>query len=505
MSIQQQDNLLLFADEQTADSSPLHVIRTETVLSRLPIHSLSKTADFAIRIVRRRPNGELELYWAVSHSAQYGPPRQLAYKLDTLIVNRRIDEAKRPLPKIFCLGSLRDIARELDLGGDTNSIRKALRQNAFTGISAKLSYRSTDGCERRIEADFTRYSVVFAGEKLPDGRTADAVYLILTDPYLEVLNHAPFRPLDYDYLKLLAPAAQRFYEVVSYRIYTALKYGRPTARMLYSDFCTFSALRRYTDYEHFKKQMYKIQRPHLESGYLAEVCYEDTCDGEGNPDWVLIYTPGPRAKREFATFQKHDTGEGRPPIEAEAAPADGPQVGAGLLEELTRRGITASQAKRLLAHTADSQSILRQLAWGDHLIRQSRDRIQNPPGFYAYIIQENILPPEDFVAPGEPARPACAAADPAAEVAYAYEQYRRQEIERQIQSRYTPAQYSQALERKASELRKLYRSADYWNEEDMRQLAEAALRAEVARETPLMSWEEFARGHSRKTNPTYRD
>ena len=53
--------------------------------------------------------------------------------------------------------------------------------------------------------------MVFTGERLPDGRLADCVYIVLNQPYWEVVNHAPVRPLDYDYLKALTPGAQRFY------------------------------------------------------------------------------------------------------------------------------------------------------------------------------------------------------------------------------------------------------------------------------------------------------
>ena len=152
--------------------------------------------------------------------------RQLAYKLDTIVINRKIDEASRPLPKVIRLGSLRDIGTELGLsaGKSIINLRKAFLQNAFLGITAKLKYKSVDGNERTLEAGFNRYNVIFTGQQLPDGSKADAVYLILNEPYWEVLNNAPTRPLNYDYLKALAPAAQRFYEIVSYKIYAALKY-----------------------------------------------------------------------------------------------------------------------------------------------------------------------------------------------------------------------------------------------------------------------------------------
>src|SRR5580700_6179841 len=149
---------------------PISKIRTETVLSRLPIHNLAKRGQVNIQIVKKDPNGQVTLQWEVSHSERYGQPRQIAYKLDTIVINRRIDEQGRPLPKMICLGSLRDIADELGLGGDTNLVRRAIRQNAFAAITARLTYPTADGGERRLEADFTRYSVIFTGEKLPDGR-----------------------------------------------------------------------------------------------------------------------------------------------------------------------------------------------------------------------------------------------------------------------------------------------------------------------------------------------
>ena len=64
------------------------------------------------------------------------------------------------------------------------------------------------------------------GERLPDGTTADAVYLVLSAPYQEILNHAPVRPLDYAYLKALTPMAQRFYELLSYHMFATLTHHR---------------------------------------------------------------------------------------------------------------------------------------------------------------------------------------------------------------------------------------------------------------------------------------
>src|SRR5262249_20966602 len=146
----------------------------------------------------------------------------------------------------------------------------------------------------------------WTGKRLPDGTHADAVHLVLSDPYWDVLNNAPVRPLDYDYLKVLPPAAQRFYEILSYKMFAALKYHRSPVHLLYSEYCLFSAQQRYTDYDHVKKQMYKIHRPHLHAGYLSKVSYEAVTDSDGAPDWLIHYVPGPKAHTEYLVFSQKD-------------------------------------------------------------------------------------------------------------------------------------------------------------------------------------------------------
>src|SRR4051812_46888555 len=193
---------------QAPELVPLNVIRVETALCHYPVHRLAKQGTIGIEIREKSETGDLLIQWKVSHNSEFGQPGPLAYKVDTLIVNRRIEEASRPIPKIIKLGSLADICRELGLadgGGNTNQVRKALAQNALAGITAKVRYKLSDGTERTLEAVFTRYSVVFTGEELPDGRQADAVYLVLNEIFLQVLNGARTRPLDYDYLKDLPP------------------------------------------------------------------------------------------------------------------------------------------------------------------------------------------------------------------------------------------------------------------------------------------------------------
>jgi hypothetical protein len=284
---------------------PIHVIRTETVLSKLPMHNLAKKGSVNIHIIKKNDQGQVELYWKVAPNPEYGDPRQLSYKLDTIIINQRIDQLERPLPRLIKLGSLREIGKELGRPpSDTNSIRDAALKNAATFINAKIDYKSRDGTARHLEAGFTRYTVIFTGERLPGGAEADAVYILLNEPYWEVLNNARIRPLNYDYLKKLPPASQRFYEIISYRIFSAIKYRHPQAKLLYSEYCTYSAQQRSYRYTAFKNQMHAVHRPHRQSGYIQKVRYEATTDSEGRPDWMIYYIPGLKAQAEYKAFNR---------------------------------------------------------------------------------------------------------------------------------------------------------------------------------------------------------
>lgn len=279
--------------------TPINAIRTETVLSRLPVHRLAKRGAITIEIKRRNKQGQISLHWRVKHN-----PGALAYKIDTLIVNRRIDEARPVIPKLIRLGSLREIADELGRAatGNTDEIKEAILQNVGAIIHAKLTYKTNDGREKFFEFATSRYAAIFTGENLPDGRKADAVYIELHDRYQQMLLGAPTRPLDYDYLKDLPPGAQRLYELISFQIFAALKNDLPRAKYRYSDLCLHAPFIRHYEREKVRKQLFKIHALHIKAKYIAKVELEEASDGGGEPDWFIFYTPGTKAQREYKVF-----------------------------------------------------------------------------------------------------------------------------------------------------------------------------------------------------------
>jgi hypothetical protein len=491
------------------DAGTLDIIRTETVLSRLPIHNLAKRGSVNIQILKTTPDGKVELKWIVSYSDRYGQARQLAYKLDTIVINHHIDEQGRPLPKMICLGSLRDVADQLDLGGDTNKVRRALRQNASAFITAKFEYRGNDGSKKTLEADFTRYSVVFTGEQLPDGRRADAVYIILNEPYREVLNNAPVRPLDRAYMKELPPAAQRFYEIISYKMFSALKNNYARAKIAYSEYCTFSAQLRHYERQPVQDQMAKLLRPHKKSGYITGVRYEPTIDTQDQPDWMMYLTPGPKAHAEFAAVHRTrknpilntdpiETGEQEPKSrrtgarERSAKNKPPPQsFDVQLVTEFTRRGITEKKTHDLLAHLKPGQDALAQLQLGDQHIAKDPGKYINPAGFYIHLVEENTPLPNGFEtnaqrkAREEDERRRDEERRAQKELETEYEWYRDNEIERFICA-LDPAEVAAVREAKRQEMEAQHKSP--WIIDSF---AEHETRRELMKRMPLMTIEEF--------------
>jgi len=383
---------------EQAELLPLNTIRTETVLSRFPVHRLSKRGHINIEITETGAEGELKTKWKVSHNSEYGQPGPLEYKLDTIFINRKIEEAGTPIPPVIKLGSRHEIAAELGLGRDTNTVKKALLKNASAFITLKRTYTTRDGKEKKVEAAFTRYSLVFTGEKLPDGRAADAVYLVLNDIYREILNTAQTRPLDYDYLRELTPGSQRLYELLSYQVFAALRNERPRAKMLYSYYCTRAPQTRYTDYDHVKKQMYKLHAPHKRSGYITAVEFRETADGEGQPDWEMLYTPGRRARAEFRDSMR----KSRPQVERRSAQPElppspvietPPAVDDPLVEQLRSLGVTEAKARELVkTRRAAAEEQIAAFPY-----REAGQGKKNVAGWLVAAIEKNYELPEAYV------------------------------------------------------------------------------------------------------------
>ena len=395
-------------------------IGVESEFSKYPLHNLSQHDLINIEIRETNERGQL-VKWEVSYNNRFGRAGPLAYKVDTMVLNRRIDEARRlpayaadlddfgntnPIPEVLPIGSLNEIAETLKLGRGTGAVKRALRQNVGIIISAKIKYKRADGTEKSIEADFSRYGIVFTGEKLPDGTKASCVYLVLNNFYREILNIAPIQPQNWTHTEMPA-ASHRFYVLLSSRMYATLESNGREAKMLYSYLCERAPLTRHRDYHKFKSQIYKIQKPLKEVGYIDKIRWEEREDSGGR-DWMMCFTPGPLAKAEYNEFNPTkkqiplDRKELTPlrkgrPRSHNGATGHGSESQAVLLAELARRGVGEADAIPLLNNLQPGQFVLDLLEYGDYLISRKQGKIENPPGFYISLLRRNVAVPPGFI------------------------------------------------------------------------------------------------------------
>ncbi len=498
-------------------------IRVETALSRFPIHSLARKGTVTIDLQRLNEAGVADFKWEVTYNSKHGQAGPLAYKVDTLVINRLLDQIGRPLPELIRIGSLSDVCRALgtqNTGPNIANLKAAFLQNASAFINAKIRYKTRTGREKWAEMGYTRYSVVFTGEALPDGTLADSVYIVLNPPYRELLNHVETRPLDYDYLRKLSPGPQRFYELLSFQVYGAIAGGRSRARMRYSDYCKYAPQTRYADFDHVKKQMYKLHVSHRESGYIARVEYEEVSGDEGPSDWDMFYTPGPKAFAEYEAFASrhaqqsiplpaapaHDA-EHRDPARRE--PSQG-QLGFAesdpdpfLLAEMIARGIAARKAREILLHLQPGQEPLDQIEYVDSLVASDKRRkLQNPPGLYICYLRDNIAPPADFCSTrkaklhqqAQQAKDVTLARH--ARLELAWEEYRSGEVERFVAEVMPPAEYAALFEEHRRRNRAAFR---LMSEAQIESLTRGTVRAEIEKRgrVKLLTFEQFAASSGR--------
>jgi hypothetical protein len=328
-------------------------IRVELLSTEFPIHQVAKRGEQPIRILKRKDGGRVEMQWSVEYNPDVGAPGQLAYRLDTWVIKQRLGQLKRPFPRLVRIGDLREIARELKHGGDTNAIRVAFEQNSKTFIRARVAYRRTDGREDTLQGHFNRYVVFYRGYTLPSGQHAESVYISLNDPYYAMVSSAVTRPLDFAYMRRLTPSAQRFYELLSPRLFATIKHGRETASIRYSDYCQYAVQKRQESRRRMQIQMAAVQRTHLRSGYIGAVEYDKAPADDAGLDWILRYRPGSRARTEYSEFNERRSN-------AHAMPHAAPAVVSSILAKAPaeprrdiHRGNAASPALALARRFAE--------------------------------------------------------------------------------------------------------------------------------------------------------
>jgi hypothetical protein len=168
--------------------------------------------------------------------------------------------------------------------------------------------------------------------------------------------------------------------------------------------------------------MTRIHKPHIASGYISGVSYDARTDKFGRPDWMMIYTPGEKARREFkaamkrgevqkpgevikikastATMCTHETKEIRvmrahteEPVQASFEfPATTPFTEAQeLAGRLIAAGVWVTKAQALVELYPDAARI-----WVDVYERGLLGKKYDPAAYLVKAIGENAQPPKAY-------------------------------------------------------------------------------------------------------------
>ena len=333
---------------------------------------------------RREQNGKaIEAQATILPSAKYGLPttadldKYLAFHKLLENMRNRVGEISNPVG--FTSTQLLTVLGIKDAGNNYQDIYEWLQRMTLTGINSKgIVYMA----RRKAWVSDTFHvfdRVVTMGSTMPDGAVADKNYVWLSDWQLENINSNYLLPIDLEtYRKLRNQIAKILVPLLQVWLYASRAEGRFEKR--YPELCEILDIVCHKHLSLIRRQLEPSLTELTHHGYLAAWAIQPTVDGR---EFKLVATHG---EKFFRDQRIRNTGP--------AATIESPSL--PLLKHLTDRGIHSGLATRLLRSLPGDQPIQDQLEYGDYLIWKSRSTIKNAPGFYVYLLKQNILPPQDF-------------------------------------------------------------------------------------------------------------
>jgi len=332
---------------------------------------------------------------------------------------------------ILPLGRLRESLRKVgwgEGGWEARRLLKALHQIGAASCVADLWIPTTVIDEKghtdfqHINATFSKLTLYAIGsnhlteEQLQNGEfnfdfdLEDTLYIQLHPIEIQIQQNQPQRWVDARYLFSVKPAARRWYELVAPKIFGVVKNKGEYCEIRYSWYIKHHhTLKRYYERYRVVFQMNRLIKDHIDKQYISRIEYRAIKEAGQEIDWIIRYYPGEGARISISRILSHHHDKPRSirehKVSGKTAKTQADNIGEHseqeidqtLLAELTNRGITDNQSRRLLRSLAESQQVLDQLEWGDNLIANAPDgKFYNPAGLYINLIKENVIPPASF-------------------------------------------------------------------------------------------------------------
>ena len=273
-------------------------------------------------------------------------------------------------------------------GKTKRMIKDALVRTKLAGIESQGSFYYK-GERRWINDIFNLYDrVVFVGELLTNGETADSNYVFLSDWYLKSLNSFYVKPLDFDYYRSLqSTLSGRLYEFLGIQFYGLQ--GKPYS-VEYRRLCQLLPIVEQKYLSKAKENLCSAHRELQETKFLTQVRWKEIEKSK----WIITYYPGDRVRKESSKFKSEEQLELRLSIPNELSTTNKEQpqsvIDFNVIEQLSQRGITKLTAQRLINDYSLDQ-IQKQIEIFDYLVKiKSQLVAKNPAGFLRKSIERII-------------------------------------------------------------------------------------------------------------------
>jgi hypothetical protein len=288
-------------------------------------------------------------------------------------------------PVRFSSAAMIETLRMTDGGRNYREIWEWLRRMTLTGVESEgvVYFAGRKKYARDVFHVFQRS--VAMGEVLEDGTVAEENYVWLSEWQLENVNNRHTLPIDYDvYRTLQLHIAKALVPLLQIWFYASRR--EQCAERKYSDLCSLLGLQCFKALSRIKQQFGPSLDDLKEKGFLSTWDLAKTTD---ESDYKLCLWAG-SAFVSAADIRAADN-----PDRAALLTARQNEV----LRALVERGVREDRARQLLIDLPEEQPALDQIEWGDMEVKRkerTREPIQNPPGFYVYLLTCNYPVPASF-------------------------------------------------------------------------------------------------------------
>jgi hypothetical protein len=409
------------AELPATDVLPPDIIRSEVNFLALPFFALSRRDTHGrmkteYHTTVQRGDERLEVSWKVLAHQEYGYPGPFDREVHKAI-EHMVSEMRPPLENPIRLGSLYNIAKLMGVkfsGRASQDIKKAIQRIIMTGIESKGTFYQKGQAKWATDIFHLYERVVFLGETLPDGATADTNHLFFSSWYLDNINARYVKPLDYAFFRSLhGHVASRLYELLGLKFYGMGSH--PFIRYRYSTLCQLLPVTRHRHPSQAKRKLEPAHQELISTAFFKDVEWAKI-PGESN-DWYVTYWPGTRAKEELWRFPRQQALTQEPvqgtsqvpptsPLEDdEPAPVAGKDTSRKrtkkALFELTEAQLEAFKALQDLGVSkGTAEDLGRQFeAKAVHnwiSVVRNDEGIQDPPAYLVKALREGWQLPESF-------------------------------------------------------------------------------------------------------------